>query len=145
MRTNRLFTSAALGCAALAVTGGLASSSAMAAAAADSGPAAVQDAEPVDLTKVGIRSGDAKAASAAVTYYAGYLAAGATTRYCFHFGHANQGAVAVSAAARTFNVVLATVSTDLENRAGYGWTYCATISNTYGPGTDVDLHAKAAL
>jgi len=145
MRTNRLLTSAALGCAALAVTGGLASSSAMAAAAADPGPAAVQEAEPVDLTTAGVRSGDAKAASVGYTFYAGYLASGATARYCFHWNHANQGAVAVSAAARTFNVILTTVSTDLENRSGYGWTYCATIRNTSGPGTDVDVHAKAAL
>lgn len=145
MRTNKILASAALSCAALAVTGGLVSSSALAAPAAGTGSVAVQDAEPADLTKVGIRSGSAKSAGVAYSFYAGYLASGATGRYCFHFSHANQGALAVSASARTFNVILTTVSTDLENRAGYGWTYCATIRNTSGPGSDVDVHAKAAL
>jgi hypothetical protein len=145
MRKGRLVAATALGVAAIGVLGSLGSPSVVASPTSDTAATVVQGSEPVDLNKANAPSGEPSIASVNYNFYAGYLNAGATGRYCFHFGHANRGAVAVSAAARTYNVILTTVSTDLENRLNYGWTYCATIRNSSAAGTDVDVYATAAL
>jgi hypothetical protein len=136
-------TAAVLGLAALSAVSVIAFSPAAEAAPAPS--AVAGNATPFDMDKVGTRNGSASLASVGYSAYVGYLGAGVTGRYCFHWSHANQGAVAVSAGARTFNVIVTTVSTDLENRLNYGWTYCATIRNASSVGSDVDLYARAAL
>jgi hypothetical protein len=76
--------------------------------------------------------------------YVGYLAAGASGRWCFNAPASAVPAVAIAAASAP-NTVLTTISTDRENRAGYGLVYCATIRNSSSTGTGVTLQARDGL
>jgi len=81
-----------------------------------------------------------------VERHEGTLHAGKTHRCCFHFGaYIDAGAMAATASATTANVVLTTVSTDLEHRSGLGWVYCATIKNSSHIGSPFTLDARATL
>jgi len=84
--------------------------------------------------------------AAAVNLDVGYLAAGATKRYCFNFNnHSQVGPVIASGTANNYNVIITVVSTDLEYRANYGWVYCATLRNASSSGSLVKLAARASL
>jgi hypothetical protein len=81
-----------------------------------------------------------------VTLHGSSLAAGKTRRSCFHFGaYVDGGAMVATASATTANVILRTVSTDLEHRSGIGWVYCAKITNVSGHASAFTLDARADL
>jgi hypothetical protein len=61
----------------------------------------------------------------------GWMAPGATVRKCWTFNNRSDvGPIVAGALPDHYGVAMETVSTDMENRAGYGWVYCATFRNT---------------
>lgn len=76
--------------------------------------------------------------------YVGYLATGQSGRYCFNAPQYSVP-VAVVGQATSANAILTTLSTDREDRAGYGYVYCATIRNSSSTGTGVILDGRDGL
>lgn len=76
--------------------------------------------------------------------YVGYLTPGQSGRYCFNAPEYSLPVAAVGRASSP-NAILTTVSTDREDRVGYGFVYCATIKNSSAVGTGVTLDGRDGL
>jgi hypothetical protein len=119
---------------------------ALAAATAITSPAQAADtAQPKPVPVISLN-----AAGAADDFDAGYLAGGATGYYCFTFMYqgspVNAGAVAVSATASKYGVIMTVLSTDLTYVSGLGgWEYCTSVQNSSTAGSEVTVSARASL
>ena len=106
--------------------------------------ASILNSSAVDSGSFTLRAKSGLTSSNSFNYYAGYLSAGATQRYCFNYPPAATPASVIGAAVE-YNARIATLSVDRENRFNYGYVYCATIRNLSSIGTGVNLQTQAGL